>query len=215
MIPTIECKPKNLTAFLSSFDPKKGEQAARLALTRTRDQGKTESVRLMSDIYNISKKDLTTKASGGERITVSGSIGTDLTAHIYFHSGGISLGYFGATEFKSIGNQRVRITRKQGKVIKRERQVPGVQVQTKRGGKTAKLKAFFAAVKYGKGAKEGYHMGVFSRHKGGGRLPIYERKMVSVATMICNPKVMKPLKTYCQNLYAERFDHEWRRLLGR
>lgn len=210
----IKCTVKGLSETQILLDPKNVEKAARFALTRTRDQGKNEAVRLMSSTWNISKKDLTTKASGASRITTSGSIGSDLTANIDFWSGGISLAYFGAIEYKFNRGQMVKTNRKMGKVMKRARQLPAVQVQAVRGGKTAHLKAFFAAVKYGKADGGGYHMGVFARHKSGARLPIYERKVVGVATMIRQPKVLDPLTAYCQNLFSDRFDHEWKRLTG-
>jgi hypothetical protein len=215
MMFNFKCSIKGLTETQMLLDPKNVEKAARFALIRTRDQGKTEAVRLMSSIWNISKKDLTTKASGAQRITVSGNIGSDLSTYIYFWSGGISLAYFGAIEYKFNRGQMVKTTRKKGQVMKRARQLPGVQVQSWRGGKTAHLKAFFAAVKYGKADGGGYHMGVFARHKSGARLPIYERKVVGVTTMIRQPKVLDPLTIYIKNLFSDRFDHEWKRLTGR
>lgn len=208
----IRIEVKGIKDVMKNLDPKKVEKAARSALNRVKTQAKTEAVKKMSKIWNIKQGDLLKKSSGKDRIETSGYIGSDLTAHIYFMSGGISLAYFGATEFRFKGNTLVKMNRKASRITRRTaKDRPGVQVQPLRGGKVTRLKAFFSAVKYGKSGAAGFHMGVFSRHKGGGRLPIYERKMISVATMIRKREVIEPLQRFIQEKFNERFSHELKR----
>lgn len=208
----VRIEVKGIPGILKLLDPKRVDKAAKSALVRVRAQAKTEAVRSMSKIWNISKTDLEKKSSGKPRIQTSGYVGNDLTAKIYFMSGGISLAYFGATEFRFKGNALVKVNRKMSTVGKRgKKSVLGVAVKPLRGGKVTRLKAFFAAVGYGKNRAAGFHMGVFSRHGHGKRTPIYERKMISVATMIRKPQVMQPLQKFIQAKWSERIKHELKR----
>jgi hypothetical protein len=207
----IRVEIKGIKELQERLDPRKVEKAARSALTRVKTQAKTEAVRSISKVWNIRQGDLLKKGSGKERIQASGYIGSDLTAYIHFYSGGISLAYFGATEFRFKGNQLVKVNRKVGKVSKRRGDFQGVKVQLLRGGKAARLRGFMMAVAYGKNSGQGYHLGVFSRHAGGKRLPVYERKMISVATMVRKPEVIEPLKKFIGEKFNERFSHELKR----
>lgn len=213
----VRIEVKGIPGILKLLDPKRVDKAAKSALVRVRAQAKTEAVRSMSKIWNISKTDLEKKSSGKPRIQTSGYVGNDLSARIYFMSGGISFVYFGATEFRFRGNALVKVNRKGSKEGRRgKRDMTGVMLKPLRGGKTTRLKAFFAAVAYGKNGAAGYHMGVFSRHKDGrkgsnGKAKIYERKMVSVATMIRKPQVMQPLQKFIQTKWDERIKHELKR----
>ncbi|RQW89912.1 MAG: hypothetical protein EHM79_02070 [Geobacter sp.] len=208
----IRIEVKGIKEVLKNLDPKKVDKAAKSALNRVKTQAKTESVRRMSKIWNIKQSDLLKKSSGKDRIETSGYIGSDLTAHIYFMSGGISLAYLGATEFRFKGNTLVKMNRKSSRITRRTaKDRTGVQVQTLRGGRVTRLRAFFSAVKFGKSGAAGYHLGVFSRHKGGGRLPVYERKMISVATMIRKREVLEPLQKFIREKFDERFNHELKR----
>jgi len=201
---------KGLKEAMANLSPSKVEKAARSALNRVKNQAKTEAVRTMSRTWNISQGNLQRKSSGRDRIHVSGFVGSDLTAHIYFMAGGISLTYFGATELRFRGNTLVKINRKVGKAVRSKREDLGVKVQLLRGGKTARLRGFLAAVAYGKNGAQGYHLGVFARH-GKQRTPIYERKMISVATMIRKPEVIEPLQKFIVQKFDERFAHELKR----
>ena len=207
----IRIEVKGLEELQARLDPRRVEKAASSALTRVKAQAKTEAVRSMSRVWNISQGDLQRKSSGKDRIETSGYVGSDLTAYIRFYSGGISLAYFGATEFRFKGNQLVKVNRKVGKISKRRGQFQGVQVKLMRGGNVARLRGFMSAVAYGKNGAKGYHLGVFSRHSGGKRLPVYERKMISVATMIRKPAVIEPLKKFINQKFNERFSHELKR----
>lgn len=212
----IRIEIKGLKELQAKLDPRKVEKAAKSALTRVKTQAKTEAVRSMSRVWNISQGDLQRKGSGRDRIQVSGYVGSDLTARISFLSGGISFVYFGATEFRFRGNTLVKTNRKQSRITRRSGEFTGVKFQPLRGGKQTRLRAFMTAVAYGKNGAQGYHLGVFSRHKDGrkgrnGKVQIYERKMISVATMIRKPEVYKPLQRFIEDKFNERFSHELKR----
>jgi len=117
------------------------------------------------------------------------------------------LSYFGARQL--MGHMmRTRI----GKGLKRKTitkamrmlgPVPtGVEVQIlKKGRTTLKRSSFLAEVAAG---KSGSHVGVF-RRKGKKRLPIEEKKVVSVATMVNRPEVMERVTEQIEERWAKEF----------
>lgn len=195
---------KGINELMQRLDPRKVQSAARAALERTKTSAKAEAVRQIRQVWNIKKKDLEQKASGAERIKVSGRVGEDLTATLTFYSGGISLAYFGAREFKISARARKAMAAKRGQPY-RSGQRTAVRVQVMKG-KTTTLTQFFGKVKFGKD-KSGTHRGVF-RRTGKGRLPIIESQSVGVATMVNQPRVMKPLQQFIADTFNKRITHE-------
>lgn len=195
---------------MDRLDPVKVQSAARAALERTKASSKSESVRLITSVWNIKKRDLETKASGGERIKVSGSVGSDLTATLTFYAGGISLVYFGAKEFRLTVARSKQTAKRMGQTYtKGSKTLLGIRVQPLRGGKVDMLRQFIGKVKYGKD-KSGVHIGVF-RRLGKARLPIIESQTVGVTTMIRQPKVMQPLQQFITDTFNKRLVHELQR----
>lgn len=206
---------QGIKELMNTLDPAKVHLSIRAALERTKSQVKTESVRQMQKQWNIKKRDLEYKASGAERIKVSGRVNNDLTATITFLGGGISLAYFGAKEYRIKGGQ-TRVTDRVKSTVKKttRRDIVGVKVQIEKG-KTTTLRQWMAAVKYGKGDRVGYHLGVFKPAPGGGRYKTGNRKMiesqsVSIVAMVSRPSVMQPLLQFAGDTLERRVIHELR-----
>lgn len=208
---TLDVKMTGEKEIIKRLDPRRIQQAAKSTLNRVKEQAATKSAQLLTGKYNISKKDLLNKASGAARIYVSGAVKDDLTATLSFKSGGVSLIYFGATETKRTAGGLARVNRKGQTSAKRG--PLGVMVRIERG-KTTRLKQFIASVGYGKGGSAGVHMGVF-RRAGKSRYPIVQSLVISPATMIRKGDVMEPFKQFVQKAFADRFNHELKRLGAR
>jgi len=199
---------KGLEEAMKRSDPRNVRKAAKLALSRVQPAALTEASRLIRGRYNINQTDLLNKASGKPRIQAVGKVTDDLTATITFLAGGISLVYFGAVEYRRTSAGLTKRDRKGQKTIKRGK--VGVKVQIERG-KTTQLRQFLAGVKFGKGSATGTHLGVF-RRLGKERLPIAESSVISPASMIGKPEIMKPLTQFVQTTFTTRFNHELKRL---
>lgn len=209
----ISIELKGVDDLLKRFDPIKVTAAARAALERTKTQARTQAVREIQKHWNIKKQDLEKKASGKPRIELSGRVNSDLSATITFWGGGISLAYFGAKEYRIKGGQ-TRVTDRVKSTVKKttRRDIVGVKVQIEKG-KTTTLRQWMAAVKYGKGDRVGYHLGVFKPAPGGGRYKTGNRKMIesqsiSIISMVSDPKVMQPLKAGIIDTFNKRLEHE-------
>lgn len=199
---------KGLKEAMQRSDPRKVRKAAKFALSRTQTSTLTEASRLIRGRYNINQTDLLNKASGKPRIQAVGRVTDDLTATISFLAGGISLVYFGAVEYRRTSAGLTKRGRKGVTSIKRGK--VGVRVQIERG-KTTQLRQFLAGVKFGKGSATGTHLGVF-RRLGKERLPIAESSVISPASMIGKPEILKPLTQFVQTTFTTRFNHEMKRL---
>lgn len=189
-------------------DPRKVLKAAKLAMSRVQSSTPIEASRLIRGKYNINNINLLNKASGKPRIQVVGKVTDDLTATISFLAGGISLVYFGAVEYRRTSAGMTKRSRKGTTAIKRGK--VGVKVQIEKG-KTTRLRQFFAGVKFGKGSATGTHLGVF-RRLGKERFPIAESAVISPASMINKPDILKPLTQFVQDTFTTRFEHEMKRL---
>lgn len=183
-------------------------KAAKLAMSRVQSSTLTEASRLIRGRYNINQTDLLNKASGKPRIQAIGKVTDDLTATITFLAGGISLVYFGAVEYRQTSAGMTKRGRKGITAIKRGK--VGVKVQIEKG-KTTQLRQFLVGVKFGKGSATGTHLGVF-RRLGKDRLPIAESAVISPASMIGKPEILKPLTQFVQTTFTTRFNHEMKRL---
>lgn len=197
---------KGLPELMKRIDPNKAKSAAKSSLERAKSAAKSEATRLAQKYWNISKRNLEYKASGAERIKVSGRVNDDLTATLTFYSGGISLAYFGAKEFRLTVTQSKATAKRMGQAYRKgSREMVGVKVQIQKG-KTTTLRQFMTTVKYGKD-KSGSHAGVF-RRAGKDRLPIYESQSVGITTMISQPKIINPLRTFIADTFEKRMVHE-------
>lgn len=212
----ITLKLKGAEEAMKALDARLVQRAAASAVGRVKDQTKTDAIRRMVKKYNIKQGDLLNKGSGAERVKVTAFSRDGLTATITFMGGGISLAYFGATDYRLVNGRLTKQTRSKGAAASRkERNKRGVEVSTIRGGKKAALRAFMTGVDYGGSKKKGtgptgQHIGVFRRH-GKGRLPIVEQKMISVASMIQKEDIFKPLAAFTQKKLDDRFAHELKR----
>ena len=202
---------------MKKLDARLVQRAAAASVGRVKDQVKTDAVRRMVKKYNIKQGDLLNKGSGAERVKVTSFSRDGLTATISFFGGGISLAYFGAVDYRLVGGKLTKQSRtKGGAASRKEQKKRGVEVSTIRGGKVAALRAFMAGVGYGGSKKKGIastgqHTGVFSRRTKS-RLPIVEKKMISVMSMIQKEDVFKPLAVFASSKLNERFAHELKRL---
>lgn len=195
---------------MSRLDPKNVVASAKPALERTKSSARTEAVRLITSVWNIKKKDLETTRTGKQRIDVTGRVGDDLTATITFWSGGISLVYFGAKEFRLTAARTRQTAKRMGQKYKAgSRELLGIRVQTLKGGRVALLRQFFATMRSG-------HKGVFRRDRRGGKTKagnpkITESSAVGIATMVNQPRVLRPLKQHIEETFAKRLTHELKR----
>lgn len=198
---------KGFDDVVRALDPKVVERASRAALNRTVRSGKVAASDEIRKEYNIMKRDL------DPRITIRlAGVGV-LRAEIEISGRSMSLSYFGA---RQITGTRV-LTRsgkgiKLGKVTRGMRAVGpvprGVLVQVLKGKETVLHRgAFMAQMKSG-------HIGVF-RRTGQGRLPIAEKAVKSIATMVQRPEVMGRLLNRIEERWATEFPHQLDYFMGR
>lgn len=193
-------------ALMARLDPKKVQSAAKAAIGRTKTSAKTEATKLITRFWNISKSNLETTATGKPRIEVSGRVTDDLKATITFISGGISLVYFGAKEFRLTVARSKQTAQRLGQKYQRgTKELLGIRVQTLRGGRVALLRQFFATMKSG-------HKGVFRRDERSGKTKIIESSAVGIGTMVSQPRVLKPLRLFIFDTFERRMTHELKRL---
>jgi len=192
------------------LDPRKVQAAGKAAMGRVKSFARTEAVRLSTGVWNITKRNLETTATGKPRISVSASVTNDLSATITFWSGGISLVYFGAKEFRLAAGRSKQTARRMGiAYAKGSKALVGIRVQPIKGGKVAVLKQFMATMRSG-------HRGVFRRDPAGGRTKagnakIVESSAVGITTMISQPRVLQPLKRNIVETLNARITHELKR----
>lgn len=203
-------KIEGVKELMDRLDPRKVQASAKAALGRTKTSAKAEASRLITSVWNISKRNLETTATGKPRIDVSGSVSDDLTATITFWSGGISLAYFGAKEFRLTAARSRQTAKRMGEqYTKGSKMLLGIRVQTMKGGKVALLRQFFATMRSG-------HKGVFRRDKRGGKTKagnakIVESSAVGITTMVSQPRVLMPLKRHIADTFNTRLTHELKR----
>jgi hypothetical protein len=203
----VSIKLEGVDKLLKSLDPQKVQGAAKAAIGRTKTSARSEASKLITSVWNIGKRNLETMATGKPRIEVSGGVGNDLSATITFWSGGISLVYFGAKEFRLTAARSRQTARRGGQAYsKGAKTLVGIRVQTLRGGPTAMLRQFFSTMRSG-------HKGVFRRDPAGGKTKagnarIIESSAVGIATMVNQPRVLPKLKQHILDTFQKRFTHE-------
>ena len=172
---------------LAALDPKIATRAARAAIDRATKSGRTIVSKEITTTWNVKKSDV------DPRIRLSPPSLYDLKGIITIGGKGMSLSYFGARQLMGATvRSRVGHNLKTGKVtrgMKAAGPLPsGVVVQVLKGKDTALLRnAFLAKVTAG---RSGSHIGVF-RRLNKHRLPIDEKNVISIATMVNRTEVME------------------------
>lgn len=160
------------------FSPKKIETAVTRTLNEIGKKARTATINAIAGKYNIKRGDLSETSTGQSRIKLFAASAGNNTAIINITGKPVSLAYFGAKQ--TVGNKV--ITAKKGYKTKRKGKLQGVAVEVLKGKKTLLSNSFIGAVKAG---NAGFHLGVFVR-VGKRRLPIIERKVVTLPTMFNN-----------------------------
>lgn len=182
----ITVKLEGLQEALDVFNPRVVRQAARAAIDRATQSGRTIVTKEITDVWNVKKSDV------DPRIRLTKPRIDDLKGEISIGGKGMSLSYFGARQMMGATvRSRVGQNLRTGKVtrgMKAAGPLPrGVIVQVLKGKDTALLRnAFLAKVTAG---KSGSHIGVFRRWNKK-RLPIDEKNVISIASMVNRPEVM-------------------------
>lgn len=182
----ITVKLEGMQEALNIFDPKIVRQAARAAIDRATQSGRTIVSKEITSVWNVKKSDV------DPRIKLTKPRMDDLKGEISIGGKGMSLSYFGARQIMGATvRSRVGQNLRTGKVTRGMKAVGplprGVVVQVLKGKETALLRnAFLAKVTAG---KSGNHIGVF-RRLNKNRLPIDEKNVISIASMVNRPEVM-------------------------
>ncbi|MDD2367034.1 MAG: hypothetical protein PHN84_12800 [Desulfuromonadaceae bacterium] len=182
----ITVKLEGMEEALAVFDPKVVRQAARAGIDRATKSGRTIVSKEITDVWNVKKKDV------DPRIKLTAPRMDDLKGVIEVGGKGMSLSYFGARQIMGATvRSRVGQNLKTGKVTRGMRSAgplpQGVVVQVLKGKDTALLRnAFLSKVTAG---RSGSHIGVYRRLTGK-RLPIEEKNVISIASMVNRPEVI-------------------------
>lgn len=199
----IQIKLEGVEEALRAFDPKHVEKAAALGINDTVRQVRTATSQEIRKTWNVKAGDLAKKIKA-----VKMARNGDLNAIIEARSESFSLSYFGAKSFQG----KLVQTRNMGRKLKRVSRKQGVFVTIKKGeAQTHIPQGFMAAVRAGKG--DSYHIGVFER-KGKDRLPIVERRVITLASMFAKPEVQKAAAEKVNEVWPRRFQHHLDRLAG-
>jgi len=195
----IRVELKGYKEALGVWDGKPVRKAAVSTLKKVAPSARTTASEEIRRVYNVKKSDL------DPRITVRPPQSDDLTAVITISGKGMSLSYFGARQFVV---NKVITRGKQGLKVqtrKRSAKFQGVAVEVVKGQKTQLRSAFMATMKNG-------HVGVL-RRKGKKRLPITEKSVVSIASMVQNANVEPVVLQKVQDSWEKTFPHELQRQL--
>lgn len=160
---------------LGIFDSKPVKRAAVSALKKVAKAAVSSVSSEIRTVYNVKKSDL------DPRLKIRPARADSLAAEIEISGKGMSLSFFGAKQ--TAQNRTVTRAGKNMKVktTKRSAAFQGVTVEVEKGKKTQLRSAFMTRMKSG-------HIGVM-RRQGKDRLPIYEKKVISLASMLENAKV--------------------------
>jgi hypothetical protein len=197
-------KLEGLERAMGMFEERIVGRAASQAINETVRGVRTATGKEIRKEWNIKAGDLNRKLRA-----IKMAMAGDLEGIVEAKSAAFSLSYFGAKAYKG----RMVQTRTLGKRLKRASRKGGVFVRIKRSGGTTHLpKAFMAAVKAGKGGS--YHIGVFHR-VGKPRLPIVERKVITVASMFNQEPVQDAALKTIDDVFPRRFNHHIDRLMSK
>jgi hypothetical protein len=200
----LRIKLEGLDRAMRMFDERIVGKAASQAINETVRGVRTAANKEIRAEWNVKASDLNQKL----RAIKMAKYG-DLEGIVEARSASFSLSYFGATAFRGTMKQ----TRTTGQRLKRASSKSGVYVRIKKeGGVTRLPHSFLASVAAGKGA--GSHVGVFNR-VGRKRLPIYERKVITVASMFGQQPVQDAAAKTVDEIFPRRFSHHIDRLLSK
>lgn len=203
---------KGIDEAMALFDPKRIQKAVASALNKTAAKAKTAAISAITDKYNIKKTHLGTTATGNSRIKLQAASIGNQQAIISISGRPISLAYFGARQVVVSSKGQIRLTtRDKSRILKRKPGVMGVTVEIIKGKRTPLQGAFLAAVKAG---DSGFHIGVFQRH-GRKRLPIFEKRMITVASMFGSKAVEDVIRKSVIENFDQIFSHELDYFTGR
>ncbi len=198
---------------MAELDPEKVRKAARSALNRAADQGRTQASRAIREEYNISAGEV------NKQLRVTSRAGADDTSVVISGTGrGLPLAVFAAKQEGVKANKKgIRYTRR-AKMAGTIVGAPGlfragiaggqvtVQVKKTSGRKpvTTDPKAFLARFKTG-------HLAV-ARRTGKDRKPIKELWGPGIGLLFGSKGIMEPLKTFIADKFEQLFDRElkWR-----
>jgi len=191
----IKVELKGFQEALGIWDEKPVRRAAASALKKVSASALSTASAEIRAVYNVKKSDL------DPRIKIRPPGTDDLTAVIIVSGKGISLSYFGARQFAV--NRTISRTGKGLKVKTRKRsaQFMGVEVEVEKDKRTQLRSAFLAQM-----TKSG-HIGVM-RRVGKKRLPIQEKQVISLASMIQKSDVQPAVLEKVQAAWDTTFPHE-------
>lgn len=187
--PTFTISLEGYEQALTMFDGRVVDTAARRALTRAIERGRTEARRAIHAKWNIKKTDINRAINS---IKVSGN---EISAIISAKGRPLSLSYFGAKEYAHFStiSRSGRKTRKTQNKSKK-----GVYVKIYRDGQlTHKPKGFVQTMHSG-------HIGVFER-VGKSRYPIRERKVITIASMFSQSGAIEPTVEAIHKSWSSEF----------
>lgn len=199
----LQFKIEGLDEVKKLLDPARTIQAATpRSLNEVARKCRTAAIDSITQKFNIKKGDLSQTSTGHSRIKVFPAVRGSNQATIEFSGRPISLAYFGARQI-SRSSAGVRVTNRNGsKMQKRAKGATGVTVEIVRGKRTVLGSSFVAKVVAGKTA--GFHTGVFNRLTKA-RLPIAEKRLITVASMFEQPAPTKAVQEVVQRDFEEIF----------
>ena len=191
------------------------KKATTSTLNKVIAQAKTAAVNVVTDRWNIKKSDLTTTGTGKGRLKITRATWRNQSATMEISGRPLSLALFrpsqimGTTDIARLiemikTGKLTRHTRKAG--MKKAGLVPqGIAVQLLKTGKPTLLySSFLARVKAG---RDGEHRGVFNRITKS-RLPIMEKRLITVASMFAEDKVIRKIERVVSEKTDEIFERE-------
>lgn len=209
-------KLQGLEEVKKRLDPKVFQAAATSTVNKLMAKAKTEAVKEAVSIWNIKKGDLTTTSTGKGRLEVQRATYSNMTSTLTITGRPLSLALFGAKQitggiYKSKDGDAVKRGRVTGRMKKAGPIPQGVSVQLKKGRTTLLRSAFLSRVKAG---NKGHHVGVFNR-QGSGRLPILEKRVITVPSMFKQPRIMQVVQKVIADNQQKIFNHELQHYLSR
>ena len=209
-------KVEGIREAMEALDPKKVQAAASSALNKLMAQVKTAGVNKVASTWNIKRNDLTTTGTGKGRLQVKRATWGNMETVLAITGRSISLSYFGAVQIygnrtRTRKGQEIRQGKLTGRMRKAGPMPQGVIVELIKGKRTYLKSAFLAKVKAG---NQGQHIGVFNR-LGMSRLPIMEKKLISIPSMFSQAPVMAEVNRVINENWEKTFKHELEFYLSR
>ena len=198
------------------LDPKIYQAAATSTVNKLMDKAKARATAEVLKSWNISGRDLSKTSTGKGRLQVQRATWNNMTSILTITGRPLSLSLFGAKQimggsYRAKMGDAIRKGRVTGKMKKRGPVPQGVVVQLMKGHTTFLRKSFLGRVQAG---NQGHHVGVFQR-QGESRLPILEKRLITVPSMFAQPRVMQAVEKTVSENTQKIFDHELEFYLSR